>query len=216
MNLLCTTKGEARSNFAAQHLAAAEHFATQAAATEHKVPPSKRVFAPPEYAHYWFAAVVFSAMALEANIYELMTEGERTGKPPLGSRRFRIEDHRKPLLDRYALVYETALQGAKLRRDRGLAQQVRALVLLRDEIVHYKTEYRSNAKVSNKLNDLLRFRIPLNPYRCGDVFFPEQCVSVGGAKWAIATSRHFILEFASKTGVRVTVSAAAPDPDPDV
>ncbi len=82
--------------------------------------------------HCWFAAVAFSAMALEANIYEVMTESDRTGMPPLGSRRFRAEDHRKPLLARYALVHETLLQGTKLPRDRGLAQEVRALVLLRD------------------------------------------------------------------------------------
>lgn len=208
MTPLFTAKTEARSNFAAQHLAAAEYFVAQAAAAEQKVPPSKKVFPPPEYMHCWFAAVVFSAMALEANIYEVMTEGDRTGTPPLGSRRFRIEDLRRPLLDRYALVHETLLQGAKLPRDRGLAQEVRALVLLRDEIVHYKTEYRSNPAVSKKLEGLLHSRIPPNPYLCGDVFFPEQCVSVGGARWAVATSRHFILEFASRTGVRPAVPNA--------
>jgi len=84
-------------------------------------------------------------------------------------------------------------------------QDVRALILLRDEIVHYKTEWRSSAKISKKLEALLHKRIPLNPYSCGEIFFPEQCVSGGSAQWAVNTARTFMLSFVVSTGYRKNI-----------
>ncbi len=205
MRLLVTVRTEARSNFAAQHLAAAEYFVSQVAAAELVTPPSKEVFAPADYLHCWFASIVFAVMALEANVYELMTVADRGEDSPIGRRRFRTEDMRKSLLDRYSLLYQVAKLGTRLPLDQGVAQEVRALVSLRDEVVHYKTEWRSSQVVSKKLEVLLRTRIPPNPYKCGDVFFPEQCVSFGSAQWAVDTARRFIKDFSTETGFRSTV-----------
>ena len=97
------------------------------------------------------------------------------------------------------------MAGAKLPTDRGAAQDARALISLCDEIVHYKTDWRSSPVVSKKLEALLRARISLNPYACGNVVFPEQCVSAGSARWAVGTARKFMLDFAGKAGFRSTV-----------
>jgi hypothetical protein len=200
-----TAKGEARSNFAAQHLAAAEYFRGQVVEIETMCSPSKETFAPPEYQHCWFAAVVFAVMAMEANAHDLMTAAERKEASPIGTRRFRIEDLRKPLLERYKLLHQVAKAGAKLPIEKGVGQDARGLVRLRDEIVHYKTEWRSNPIVSKRIEDLLRTRIPLNPFKCGDIFFPEQCISGGSAQWAIDTARGFIEMFAKITAFRLMI-----------
>ncbi len=200
-----TIKGEARSNFAAQHLAAADFFRGQMVGIETKCTPSKEAFAPPDYWHYWFAAIVFSVMAMEANANDLMTATERNEASPVRTSHFGPKDFRKPLLARYQLLHQIANAGAKLPIDKGVDQDTRALVLLRDEIVHYKTEWRSKSTVSKKIETLLRTRIPLNPFKCGDIFFPEQCVSGGSAQWATATARAFIEMFARSTSYRLLI-----------
>ncbi len=144
-------------------------------------------------------------MAMEANAYDLMTVADRNEESPVGGRRFRAEDLRKPLLERYSLLHQVAMQGRKLPLDQGIAQGARALVLLRDEVVHYKTEWRSVATVSKKLEALLRPRIALNPFRCGDIFFPDQCVSAASANWAVRTSREFMVSFSTSTKYRLNV-----------
>jgi len=63
-------RGAARSNFASQHLAAAEHFRDQVAQIESSSGSSTTQFAPPQYRHCWFAPVAFAAMAMEANAYD--------------------------------------------------------------------------------------------------------------------------------------------------
>jgi hypothetical protein len=186
-------------------LAAAEHFRDQGAQVEATNGPSKETFAPPQYRYCWFASVVFAALAMEANAYDLMTAANRNEESPARGRHFRTDDLRKPLLDRYKLLYQVAMQGQSFPIDQGIAQDARALVLLRDEIVHSKTEWRSVATVSKKMEALLRPRISLCPFKCGDVFFPDQCVSAASATWAVATSREFIVSFSTSTQYRLTV-----------
>jgi hypothetical protein len=205
VKILESVKTEARSNFAAQHLAAAEFFHSQLQAVERSHPPDGTSSPPPEYLHFWFAAVAFSAMALEANAHDLLTAAERGEATPAGHRRFRTEDLRRPLMDRYGLLYQAACGGAKFSQQSGVAQEARALVILRDEVVHFKTEFRSNPTSSRKLEALLRARITLNPYKCGDVFFPEQCVSSSSSAWATRVSREFMRYFAAQTGYRPNV-----------
>jgi hypothetical protein len=197
--------GKARSNFAAQHLSAAAFFAGKMSALELENPPSKERFAPEGYAHFWHSSITFSAMAVEANIYDLMRSGER-GEPPFAPRRFRLEDYRKPVLARYKLLYRTILNNDPMLLDSGVNQQMTALIALRDEIVHYKSEFRDEAKVSNQLEKRLGQLWSRNPYKCGNVFFPEQCLSVAGAQWSVDIARRFIIEFAQATGLRASVT----------
>ena len=197
-------KTQARSNFAAQHLIAAEYFRDQVAQIEAENGANKEQFAPPPYWHCWFASVVFAALAMEANAHDLMTASDRNEETPAHGRRFRAEDLRKPLLERYGLLHQVAT-GKKLVLGQGTAQDARALILLRDEIVHYKTEWRTVATVSGKLEALLRPRISLCPFKCGDIFFPEQCVSAASATWAVTTSREFMVTFSASTKYRLNV-----------
>ena len=205
MKLLITATTEARSNFASQHLAAAEYFSEIVSTLESATLPNKETFAPPEYMHCWFASIVFSALAMEANAHDLLTASDRNEPSAANGRRFRAEDLRRPLMDRYNLLYQAALGGKSLPQDAGVAQEARALILLRDEVVHFKTEFRSSAPASKKLEALLRTRFPVNPFKCGDIFFPEQCVSAGSSSWAIRVAREFMRSFSEQTGYRLNV-----------
>jgi hypothetical protein len=194
-----------RSNFASEHLAAAEYFNSIVVQIEKEVEPNTNTFAPRPYNHCWHASVVFAVMAMEANIYDIMAVQDRQEISPIPT--FAIatnDDFRKPLIERYGLVYQ-AITGHKLQIGSGLGQAARALVLLRDEITHYKTEWRNDAKVSKRLEKQLRSYFTLNPYCCGNVFFPEQCISANSSTWAVRTAREFIVHFAERTGVRLNV-----------
>jgi hypothetical protein len=193
----------ARSNFAAEHLEAAKYFHSVVQAVERGSSPSKDIFAPPQHRHCWYATVAFAVMAIEANVYDVMTAAER-GEPTPLTRSFRAEDHRKSILDRYCLIHKV-ITGKKLDIGQGIGQAARALILLRDEITHYKTEFRDAAEVSKKLEVLLQPHVTLNPFRCGDIFFPEQCVSASSAAWAVNTSSEFMTSFAAATNVRPNI-----------
>lgn len=199
-----TVTARARSNFAAQHLQAAEYFCMLVAKIEANADARRSAFAPPEYYHYWHASVVFAVLSMEANIYDVMMAPNRGEPSPLGNIALSTTNHRRPLVERYSLVH-THIVGRPLPLNHGIAQEASALVALRDEIVHYKTEWRDEAVVSSRLEKMLRSRITLNPFQCGDVFFPEQCVSANSSRWATTTARAFIVSFASDTGVRLNV-----------
>ena len=201
-------KTDARANFAAQHLLAAQHFCGQVAKIERDGDPSPERFALPHYIHCWSATVVFSVMALEANVYDLMTTADRGEGSVLGCRRFSFADHRRPLLNRYKLLHQVLVPNLTFDLSQGVRQEARALVSFRDELVHYKTEWRSVAQVSERLESLLQGRFTLNPFRCGAVFFPEQCVSGSSAEWAVRVAHSFMVEFANVTGCRLNVEAA--------
>lgn len=174
MNPLTVTH-KARSNFAGQHLAAAKYFQSQVIEIERVGQPSPEKFAPPEYLHFWFASVLFSVMALEANVYDLMTAADRRESGPLGTRRFRAKDFKKPLFERYNLLYQIVMNGEKLPLDKGLGQEARHLEILRNEIVHYKTEWRSVATVSKRLESMLSSRFLIIH------FVAEECFSLRSA-----------------------------------
>ena len=167
-------------------------------------PPSLDVFAPNEYRHQWCASIVFAALALDGNAYDLMTAADRNEEAPVRGRQFRRSDHRKPLMDRYALLQQVGT-GKALDLGQGLAQEAKALLILRDEIVHYKTEWMSAPAVSVKMESLLNGRFELSRYRTSEVFFPDRCVSASSAMWATETARSFMRTFAESTGWRANV-----------
>lgn len=196
----CTSRS--RANFAARHMQAAEHFAAQVAQIEQSARGAvEESFAAAEYYHYWNAAIVFSVMSLEANIYDIMRANERGEMSPLLGRVV-PDAHRGPTLDRYEIVWNL-LSPCKFKKGEGSAQGVACLIELRDEIVHAKTEHRDDAQISIRLERRLRRRFKPNPFKTGDVFFPDRCVSADSAKWATTTASTFMREFAAETGLRL-------------
>ncbi len=198
------TESHARSNFAAQHLAAARYFQSMVKAIEDSATSHKDQFSPPPYLHCWYAAVVFAVMAMEANVYDILTASTRREQTPLAGTVVPAKLHRKPLLERYGFVWK-AILGSTLDTVQGIGQAARALVLLRNEITHYKTEWRDVAVISSELEAMLRTRITLNPFKCGEIFFPEKCVSANSAEWAATTAHEFMSTFAAATGVPLNV-----------
>ena len=204
VRFLVTAQTRGRANFASMHMSSARHFRDQTFAAEARYPPSKDSFSPPEYVHCWSAAVVFSAMSLEAYVYELMTYPDRFEPALIPALSFDPHDHWKEVLERYSLVFEKVC-GIKLNTGRGPPQAAKVLVKLRNELVHSKAEWRDTATLSKALHSACRKRFALNPYLSGDHFFPDQCMSAASAAWAVRTAEEFLAYFSKATNARPSV-----------
>jgi hypothetical protein len=204
LRVLATSSTRGRGNFVAMHIGAARHFRDQARAIELSHPPSPDSFAPPEYAHCWAAAVLFSALALEAEAYELMTFPDRLKNVDPQQLRFSTEDHRSGILERFDKIHR-AVTGEPLKRGEGSVQAAKMLITLRDELAHAKAEWRDDAHVSEQLRARWVRRFKLNPYASGNHFFPDQCMSASCAQWAVSTAELFLRTFASATSATHTV-----------
>lgn len=97
----------------------------------------------------------------------------------------------------------------KFDRSKFPYQDVTLLVNLRNALVHYKPEWITvfttgmdlPEKVDDKKLEQLRKKyIPRSPFIPGPerLFFPQQCLSHGHAKWAVNTSLQFADEFFKK------------------
>ena len=186
------------------HISAARHFRDLAEAVENECSPFGDNFAPPEYSHSWAAAIVFSAMALEAYVYELMTYPDRFEPPLATAIVFGANDHWKEVLERYSLVFER-VNGRKLDTSRGPAQAAQVLIKLRNALVHSKAEWRDKAAVSEALRSACRKRFTLNPFLAGEHFFPDQCMSASSAAWAVRTAEIFLTYFSKATNARANM-----------
>lgn len=193
----------ARANFASQHLLAAKYFQSEVAALEAAALAAQG--APPvQYGHQWFAAVCFAVMSMEANVYDILTAEQRGENTPLKGAAITHSTHKLPLLKRYDFVHKHILNRA-IELGHGVGQDACLLVDLRDEIVHYKTEWRDDAAVSERLQSGLQRRFKPRPFPAGSVFFPEQCVSADSARWAMTTAEQFMRRFAADTGTALNI-----------
>ncbi len=161
---------------------------------------TEETFGPRERNFYWRAAILFSASALEAYIYDLLTD-EYSGvladlnKEQRNNQINLIE--RKSTLTKLNFAY-LSVTGKKLKTGAEPIQSINNILDLRNEIVHYKSEWRDEAKISISLEKKLRGRFKLNNLKTSDLFFPDKCVSISSAEWVIENIKHFIKWFSSE------------------
>lgn len=168
-----------------------------------------------DHRSYTTASVLSSVTFLEASINELFASAsnpnlEVGGKlsPDERSRLTGAADliANNRLLDRFQLALylldrEAFNQGAQPYQD------VKILVTLRNELVHYKPQYRSGAgqpdESSKWAKALVGKRFPLNPFTStGNPFFPDQCLSHGCTMWAWKAALAFADDFFARLGVK--------------
>ena len=203
--------GRAKSNFAAQHINAAKYFADKIREIEQRYSSAEQpeVVAPQERNYYWVSTILLSVASLEANIYDLFTDEYRGILVSLDqAEKQRILEtltKTKPILDQYDIGMNHII-GQKLDSGKDPIQSVSDLIALRNELTHYKSEWRDDAKISQKLEARLKRKFKLNEFRCGSVFFPERCVSYESARWAVKTSLEFMKDYSAKLGLPCLVA----------
>lgn len=201
-----TAQGYARMNGAGEHLIGARYFHGLLVQMEYAAQQLGALsdFPPSGYFHIWRACVVTTVMSLEANVHDLLTAPSRGDATRLKALPVMASALRLSTIERYDYIHRDIL-SQPLDKSQGCAQDAANLIKLRDEVVHYKTEYRHDAKTSAQLEGRLRGKFSLCPFHCANVFFPERCVSADSAGWCIRTAERFMKEFARATGCRLNV-----------
>jgi hypothetical protein len=179
-----------------------------------------------EYRAYVMSAIVFSVAYLESSINQIFSRSEDKGISKVNNQvRLSLgwlpEAKRKQMLALWNMdkfrrqaglfdKYEAALNilsNQEFETGQQLYQDVKALCLLRNELLHYKAEnyqvpINSNEKVDQQaLEKKLSGKFGKYPftYKEQRLFFPELCLHHGCARWAVLSSIRFVDEFCHAT-----------------
>ncbi|MBN9387757.1 MAG: hypothetical protein J0I20_06900 [Chloroflexi bacterium] len=165
-----------------------------------------------EYKANSTAAVIFAITAVEAVINELYTDAVDGIKEafknldPLVSDSMALVWNDFKDKENFFLKFNFVLTLAKkptFVKGSNPGQDMLTLVSLRNNLIHFKPEWKSTQDEHKKLEDRLRGKFELNPYAPDyRPFFPDKCLGHGCAEWAVKTSIAFLDEFYIRLGKR--------------
>jgi hypothetical protein len=206
-----------RTYYSIQHIQSAAYFTRLGSAIEKVDKPSNpddfdRLLA--EHKACVTSAIFTSAFFLEATINEVFTDAVDY---PEGDVKDLEADVKKRMADIWKLevvkgasfnilhkfYLALSLSGKTLLEPGNhLYDNVRILIDLRNELVHYHPEWITgegqdkSAKKAFNLEKRLKDKFPLNRLLpSGNPFFPDRCLSHGCAKWTVLSSLAFTDEF---------------------
>lgn len=180
---------KSRSNLAVQHILAADYFTRKAGEIENL--NAGKPFGDFYEEIIWTvsSAIVFSVMALEADVNEIFVD-----------ERWKLTE-RKSFLDKY----ERALFLRKKKRfDKGTSVYRNAdnLRNLRNALIHFTPEWPDEKKKHKIIADRLKGQFQLSPFVPASAeFFPMKCMSHGCAEWSVKTALAFSSFFSGQTGL---------------
>ena len=206
---------DVRYSFAPQFLEAAAIFARHSIQIEHEDGANASDEVQAEYRGYVVSAIMQCVAALETEIYEITIHGPGGH---LGSDRTDTEarDFLRPcadLIDRQDIVsrYEMVLhllEKPNLSRGSQPFQDTQLLIRLRNELVHYKSEWGSEMENRNFHAALRNLRHTKPPFVSElSNFFPHICLCAACAVWAVQTAVAFLDTFYDRLGVPSRLNA---------
>jgi hypothetical protein len=180
-----------------------------------------------EHRAYVVGAVTQAAASLESDVAEILMygPGSHLGSDNVDSNalkalepvRDRILRSKGGVLARYKRILKEL--GYGLSSMPKTNTQVALLVLLRDELMHYRSELGGMTKEALLHGGLQRLRLAPPPFASPLAnFFPHRCLSASLASWAVQSTATFINGFQAAIGVRKSLLASfesqlqVPDP----
>jgi hypothetical protein len=107
---------------------------------------------------------------------------------------------RNTVLEKYASAYRL-ITNSKLDTSRRPAQDVQALLALRNGLVHFKPEWSSERDVHDDISNALQYKVDPSPWFKNDALFPRAWASASCLTWALERSIQFIEEFEEHIGL---------------
>jgi hypothetical protein len=105
------------------------------------------------------------------------------------------------ILEKFEFALKVFDKGT-LDKSRKPTQDIVGLIKLRNALVHYEPEWRSDDDDPSKLEKLLRNRFEPNRLTSvGNPFWPAQCLGYGCCKWATSAALAFTREFWNQLGL---------------
>jgi hypothetical protein len=162
--------------------------------------------------------VVQCAAGLEAEVSEILQHGPGHH---LGSHGLDVtaQAFLQPLADvidsqstlhRYELVLHL-LERPALDRGRYPYQAADLLIKLRNELIHYRSQWGPEMEQKKLFTSLQQLRLDKAPFTSPDSnFFPHKCLSASLASWSVTSAVAFINTFYSLLGVDSPLKAHEP------
>jgi len=193
-----------------QYFEAAEHFSNCATniETEFQKTSLKDEAGQSQHRAYVVGAIVLAAMTMETCINGIYLDA--CGKNLKG-----LDDQEIALLAEWwaflderragtLFKYQHALllvRKPKLPPERNPCKDADNLIFLRNALTHYKPE-RDDAKMYGKIRKRLEGKFDVNPLAPNAyLWFPEQCLGSGCAKWAVGAAEEFVRAFCEHLGI---------------
>jgi hypothetical protein len=201
---------DARYNFTLQYLATARQAALQAGAIERRYANGQASDAI-RVKHLGFSttAVFHSYAALEAEIWSILNHGPGHHLGSNGIDRAAVETL-KPLiklLDREDILNRCQIMLQVLKKPvmpvgQGVAQDLRILARVRNELVHYKSRWNRELTEEAFVRGLRSKNFAVPPFRRdAPVYFPLQVLGASCAAWCVQTAFDFLRVFYDQLGV---------------
>ncbi len=201
---------DARYSFTAQFLLGASLHCALAHEIEAK--PVCDVTEADRMAHRSFvvSAIAQSCASLESEIWEVTNHGpgHHLGSSDLNREGQAFLEPVADVIDRQGTLerFETVLhllRKPSLPRGEQLWHHASLLVKLRNEIVHYKSNWFSKPERTRLLTELRALKHPVAPFWAepNQPFFPMQCLSAACGDWAVRTGVLFLDAFYAQVGV---------------
>jgi hypothetical protein len=202
---------DVRYSFTAQFLCSSAIFARRCAEIEQAHPSSPDDLTKTEHLGLVTSAIMQSTAAVEAESAELTKHGpgHHLGSNGVDSKALallapRAEDiDRLRPLERYKIIL-CILQRQPLAKDNQPWRDMATLIKLRNEITHYKSNWRAvESNGSKRLFQTLRNLKLSKPcfIPSGSSFFPHQLLGAECAKWSVHTAVAFIDAIYERLGV---------------
>jgi hypothetical protein len=194
---------KARSNFATQHLQAAEYFSRKNGKLEAEHKDRSLGTFVSEINHLVVATIFLSVASLEANINEYFFDDSDLAQFS------KKKDGRSEILRKYqsamlTLTKEIMDENSLHYRDAEI------VILMRNALMHFFPEWRDEQKKHEKLGIRLSGKFPLSPFMPDiNPIFPDRAISYGCAQWSVATARNFMQEFILLTGLTARIWKAS-------
>jgi len=199
-------------SFTKQHFEAARYFANCAASIESEFLKAdlKNEIGKSQHRAYVVAAVVSATMAMGTCINEIYLNAcdkDRQKLSGLDEQEMALLAEWWPHLERHVkilLKYQHALLVVgkpALPKGENPYQDADNLVYLRNALTHYKPEW-DDAKIHVEIRGRLEGKFDVNPLATGAyLWFPEQCLGSGCAKWAVGAAEEFVRAFCERLGI---------------
>ena len=202
-----------RHSIVKQYFEAAGYFADCAISIEDKFQKANLndKIGKPQHRAYVVGAIVLATMAMETCINEIYLDS-------CGNNRQKLKG-----LDEQEIAL-LAEWWQKLERNPGILPKYREalhtlgktsldqaaqpykdadnLVYLRNTLTHYKPEWDNAPGRHSKIQDRLEGKFAVNPLAPNaHLWFPEQCLGSGCAKWAVNAAEEFVRAFCEHLGI---------------
>lgn len=192
-----------------QYFEAAGYFADCATSIEHEFQKAdlNDEIGKLQHRAYVVGAVVLATMAMETCINGIYLDACRKNLKGLDDRAMALLARSWPKLEwnpGILLKYREALQSLGKEALDPDAQPCKAgdnLVYLRNALTHYKPEW-DDTKIHVQIRARLEGKFDVNPLAPDAyLWFPEQCLGSGCAKWAVSAAEEFVRTFCKHLGI---------------